>query len=195
MSHYKTLSKRGLALVLALVMLFTLLPVSALAEESENGINPQVETSQDAGINSFDALATAVKGASDVQQTVITLSDSFEASDSIIIGYKNIVLDLNGQTITTTSSKSLFIINNPAGLLTIKDSVGGGTVVCNKSSANLIDVFAGTFVLESGELKAHADNTIAVYIASSSDSNAIITGGRITADNGDAAILDRKSVV
>lgn len=193
MSHYKTLSKRGLALVLALVMLFTLLPVSALAEESENGINPQVETSQDAGINSFDALATAVKGASDVQQTVITLSDSFEASDSIIIGYKNIVLDLNGQTITTTSSKSLFIINNPAGLLTIKDSVGGGTVVCNKSSANLIDVFAGTFVLESGELKAHADNTIAVYIASSSDSNAIITGGRITADNGDAAILNGNS--
>ena len=140
-----------------------------------------------------DALATAVKGASDVQQTVITLSDSFEASDSIIIGYKNIVLDLNGQTITTTSSKSLFIINNPAGLLTIKDSVGGGTVVCNKSSANLIDVFAGTFVLESGELKAHADNTIAVYIASSSDSNAIITGGRITADNGDAAILNGNS--
>lgn len=89
MSHYKTLSKRGLALVLALVMLFTLLPISVLAEEGGDiSTDPQPDVPQDAGIISLEALSKAVDDASEVSPTTITLSASFSTSNSIGIGSK-----------------------------------------------------------------------------------------------------------
>lgn len=71
-------------------------------------------------VGSFEDLQTAISNANTTGVTELKLIDNFDATSTITISGKNIVLDLAGHTITAKSGRVFTLTNNSS--LTIKDS-------------------------------------------------------------------------
>ena len=123
--------KRIFSAILAVIMVFTLLPLSAFAAESE--------------VSDFSELQTAISDGEDIK-----LMASFEATAAIIFPSSyNGTLDLNGFTLSGSLGAHM-ITNN--GTLTIKDDSAEGTGKIEKTNATnqyLIDN-SGTMTIEGG---------------------------------------------
>ena len=119
------------SVALALCLCLTLLPGVARAE--------------DTSVTDEKTLETAVANGGEIQ-----LANNITINSPLTIeSGKNVVLDLNGHTLSSTETdKVLFVINENA-MLTIKDSGTGGTID-GKNQNSGIDVSGGTLILESG---------------------------------------------
>ena len=122
------------------------------------------------GDNTYNSLQTAIDAAG-TNGTMKLIGNGLMASNSTIKNTQNIILDLNGYTITTTST----ITNN--GTFTIKDDSleHNGQIIDNKNLSNPIISNNGTLIINNGNLSAK--NSV---ITSSTSSNITINGGTLT---------------
>ena len=122
------MKKSILALLLAVLMVASLLPTAALADDEAVAITSD--------------LTSLETGAYYVPDGGVTMAGT------VSIDGKNIVLDLKGQTLVGATNMTLFKLENGA-TLTIKDSVGGGKVSTTGTAVYLyngctVDVAGGT---------------------------------------------------
>ena len=146
----------------------------------------QTEESQDAttsdavakiGETQYTSLQEAIDAAG-IGDTVVVTSDVSVTGALTIAADKQIVLDLNGKTVTVTNTSQRQI--SVSGELTIKDSVGGGvlTSAYAKSAVQLICILDnGKVTLESGTLSSKTSYSgSSVYVAKGTFS---MTGGSV----------------
>ena len=122
------MKKSILALLLAVLMVASLLPATALAEGEAVAI-----TSDMTNLEAGDYY---------VPDGGVTMADTVSIDDKVV------VLDLKGQTLVGANNKTLFKLENGASL-TIKDSVGGGKISTTGTAVYLyegctVDVAGGT---------------------------------------------------
>ena len=158
----------------------------------------------------YASLADAIAAAEDGVQTTITMIDnSVETGTITIASTKNIVLDLNGYTVSyseNASNKSVYFITNK-GTLTIKDTSenGNGNIefTANPYNTNYsketvtIYNLDGTLNLQSGKITNASGGGLAYAVNNSSnawgkgdDKETVfnMTGGVLSAPHGDAAL-------
>ena len=169
------MKKSILAILLALVMVASLLPATALADEDWTEVS------------SAEEMTDALAGGGNIK-----LTDSFSVYEEVNwVVTKSVVIDLNGKSITSTYNKSnyyLFMING--GSLTILDNSAGEEgkiqVNANNSRAIGIDGTGSKFTLESGTIAASYE---ALEFKSSAVNSVVnINGGTMTAQNGNKTI-------
>ena len=169
------MKKSILAILLALVMVASLLPFGALADDTWT----EVDTA--------DKFSTALAAGGNIK-----LTGSFIVTDEVNwVVSKNVVLDLNGKSITSTFNKSnYYLININGGALTILDSTTGktGKIEVNARNSKVITL-SGTgsvLTLESGNLVASNE----VLEISSSAVNAVVNikGGKMKATSGNKTL-------
>lgn len=132
------------------------------------------------GVANFATLAEAI-AAAQAGETVTLLADVESVSVTTVVAGKDIVLDLNGKTLTSTANND--ITNNGITIeatakLTVKDSLTGGKVVATGKNSNAIEN-KGTLVIESGSFEA-------VYgaIRALGGSTTTISGGTFASSTG-----------
>ena len=169
------MKKSILAILLALVMVASLLPFGALADDTWT----EVDTA--------DKFSTALAAGGNIK-----LTGSFIVTDEVNwVVSKNVVLDLNGNSITRTFSKSnYYLININGGALTILDSTTEktGKIEVNARNSKVITL-SGTgsvLTLESGNLVASNE----VLEISGSAVNAVVNikGGKMEATSGNKTL-------
>lgn len=118
-----------------------------------------------------EAIAAAQAG-----ETVTLLADVESVSVTTVVAGKDIVLDLNGKTLTSTANNGITI--EATAKLTVKDSLTGGKVVATGKYSNAIEN-KGTLVIESGSFEA-------VYgaIRALGGSTTTISGGTFASSTG-----------
>ena len=123
----------------------------------------------------FATLADAI-AAADAGATVTLLADVESVSVTTVVAGKDIVLDLNGKTLTSTANNGITI--EATAKLTVKDSLTGGKVVATGKYSNAIEN-KGTLVIESGSFEA-------VYgaIRALGGSTTTISGGTFASSTG-----------
>lgn len=109
---------------------------------------PAEDAATSIGEKNYKSLADAIKAAPDNVQTTITLRNACQ-EDVVIPAGKNIVLDLNGQTLS--NSKDHTITNN--GTLTIQ---GDGTIDCTTHARGAVNN-NGTLTISGGTLTRSVD--------------------------------------
>lgn len=180
--------KRIFAMVLAVCMTLTLLPVSALAARSSREDQPLAEVAK--GEESLDrAEAAAAKPAAEVDAQLAAADVSGEMSGSQLLATaaggvitltgdvtltskmgvnKDIVLDLNGHTVTATGSSYFNTIEVYSGkTLTVQDSGVGGKITDSgltgsAFSADGVISSSGTLNLRGGTIESTKTNCVRV---------------------------------
>ena len=109
---------------------------------------PAEQAAASIGAKNYKSLADAIKAAPDNVQTTITLRNACQ-EDVVIPAGNNIVLDLNGQTLS--NSKDHTITNN--GTLTIQ---GDGTIDCTTHARGAVNN-NGTLTISGGTLTRSVD--------------------------------------
>ena len=169
------MKKSILAILLALVMVASLLPFGALADNTWTEVGTAEE------------FASALAAGGNIK-----LTGSFSVTDEVNwVVSKNVVLDLNGNSIKSTFSKSnYYLININGGALTILDSTTEktGKIEVNASNSKVITL-SGTgsvLTLESGNLVASNE----VLEISGSAVNAVVNikGGKMEATSGNKTL-------
>ena len=188
------MKKRVLAIAMSLAMTLSLLPASALA--TETGETPEEETPQSISTNElsepaentditvdvyFDPDVTVVVGSSSSGNNASTVSEAIKGGatdialggdvteDVTIPEGRTVTIDLAGHKLTNSSGHT--ITNN--GVLTIKDSIGNGTVDnVTHAKAAVFNAAGGTVTLNGGNYtrSREANNS-----ASSSGGNSFYT--------------------
>ena len=149
------MKRKFFAAFLSLCMVMSLIPMTALAAQEDDG----------AGTPSTQ-VAT---GLPDAKDGVITLTSNVELEKGVSIVNNDLVIDLNGYTITytgTPTQATAFFNVGASRSLTVRDSKGNGAIIvnedyCRKSNnantsytVRCVQVRAGgTFTLESGTLQ------------------------------------------
>ena len=169
------MKKSILALLLAVLMVASLLPAAALADDIWTEVD------------SAEMFSTALAAGGNIK-----LTGSFSVTDEVNwVVSKNVVLDLNGNSITSTFSKSnYYLININGGALTILDSTTEktGKIEVNARNSKVITL-SGTgsvLTLESGNLVASNE----VLEISGSAVNAVVNikGGKMEATSGNKTL-------
>lgn len=144
-------SKKGLALLVAALLVFALLPGAALAKTA------------DGGVETVDELTSAINAGGNVK-----LGTNIEITNENLgykISGKSVVLDLNGFALKRagTTQTALFQISN-GGSLTITDSKGTGSI----TSSYPVDLRSNsTFVLNGGAITSPKGAAIDIYTLAS----------------------------
>ena len=197
--------KKLLALLMALVMTLSLMPVTALAEgEASENVAMIGEVGYSSLADAIGAVPT-----DGTETTIEMIADSTENTDAVITiaATKNIILDLKGKTITGsgTAGDSRFLVNY--GTLTIKDTSDNadGKITFSTSHPDTsygkenITIYniGGTLNLQSGTIENMSNGYCTYAVNNSSnawgngdDKETVfnMTGGVISAPNGDAAL-------
>ncbi len=171
----RIVSKKGLALLVAALLVFALLPGAALADE------PVAQIGTTEGTTEYDSLTDALSAAGEGQIVKViantTVSGSFELTTTI-------TLDLNGKTVDWTTSDSV-ALNVTAGTLTIQDSATGGalniTSTSTKANAYGICARGGNLVLKSGTVSysTTTNGSACAAIATGGTSGLTMEGGTV----------------
>ena len=128
------------SMMLAVIMVLSLLPVTALAEydtdnlplqPTSSGIQEVEENTTDVaqiGESKYDTLSEALNAVKDGETIKVLASATVEMTDTYEITDKAITLDLNGQTVTWKSSAKNMIEIGADGGLTIQDATDAGVL-------------------------------------------------------------------
>ena len=153
----------------------------------------------------YASLADAVAAVpTDGTATTITMiADSTESGFIEIAATKNIVLDLNGYTVSSTASGNSWRLIANKGTLTIKDSSNPSTgkITANGtvSGGELATIYnlGGTLNVQSGKIEYTGNYYISYAVSNSSNAWGVnddketvfnMTGGVLSAPSGDASL-------
>ena len=135
------------------------------------------------GEDKYFTLAEAVEKADNA--TVKLLQDVKE--NITIAEGKTLTLDLNGKTLTSNGSHA--ILNQ--GNLTVKDSVGGGAVVCPDAGKSALQNEPGaTATIESGKLHKNRNVDSSDYYVITNHGKLVINGGEIVSDSANSSAIE-----
>ncbi len=212
------LFKRGLYLVMCLVMVMALVPKTVFAAETTADVDT-IETFQDAVENED---ITTIKLAKDLDFT-----NDWEANSSHVLDIKNKTLDLNGYTIIANNfslvfqgtdcsikngkmdsnggSYALFIGNDDNatknfvvdgvklnGGINIFDTTSVTINNCEVSGTSYYAVYCdegGTATIESGKYSSKSTKANALFALSNNNSTLNISGGTFKVDTGQSLVL------
>ena len=146
------MKRKFLSILLTLAMALTLLPVSAMAEETPVEAPAETKVAK-VGNDEYDTLQAAVNATTTENSTVTLLKDVTE--DITIPTGVTVMLDLSGKTLTNKAGKHTITVEN-GGKLNISDSVGTG-VVDNTSHGKGAIVNSGEVTLNGGTFKRSAE--------------------------------------
>lgn len=167
------MKKRIWAWMLTICLVLTMMPMSVFATDTEStdeNVAEVDETTSSLKVATYDELVEALAG--EAKEIVITQSID-------IPGTENVILDLNGKTITgdvdssRTDGGHIYAINN-YGNLTINDTVGSGKI----SSRGIYNY--GNLTLNGGIIDA-CDGNGGYAVSNESGSTFIMNGGTLTA--------------
>ncbi|MBQ6339143.1 MAG: hypothetical protein IJI36_08370 [Kiritimatiellae bacterium] len=148
----------------------------------------------------YTSLAKAIAAVpTDGTATTITMiANSAETTMSTVQAGKNIVLELNGKTVSATASGTNWHLIENAGTLTIQDSVGGGLITADGTCGGELSVVyncGGTLNLVSGTISYTGNYYMAYAVCNSSNawgsdivSTFNMTGGTLSCPTGDQAL-------
>lgn len=119
----------------------------------------------------YSSLQDAITAASNGGTIKVENGSVSIASASTVASGSIVTLDLNGQTINTSSSGRITV--ESGGTLTVKDSVGNGTITGNVT--RILDVY-GKATLESGSIHSTGGYTVQVR----ADGEFLMSGGTIS---------------
>ncbi len=164
----------------------------------------------------YTSLTEALNQAADGQTVKVIAPAAVKLSETYTLTGKSVTLDLNGQTVTWTSSaKDVIAVKNGGGL-TIQDSTGGaGALNIVSTSANLyhkgvavgftgrLDIQSGTLSYENDAKKGYAVHTIssasftmsggAVEISGAVDCGMYLSGTGLHQFTGGSILLDKNT--
>ncbi len=178
------MAKRLMCIVLSVLMIIAVLPTGVIAEadvgEANEGISLAAEettyvaTITDTG-ESYESLSDAISAAEE-GETVQLLSDITLTSAITIASGADIILDLNGYTLTRSSSANSLAVS---GTLTLEDSSEEGTgEITNGSSYGAVRVQSGgTFIMNGGTI-TDTSSYYGVYIGA--NGVFIMNGGTVS---------------
>ncbi len=136
------------------------------------------------GDQGYETLQAAIDAAGETETTITLVDDVTDISTVEVDEKQNIILDLNGKTISTAESgtsqgyvKHYYAINN-YGTLQIKDSVGTG-----KISSRGLDNY-GTMIIESGTFEIADSKNGGANVYNEEDCDLTINGGTFNVPNG-----------
>ncbi len=171
-------AKKILALLLSLIMVFSLCNVAMFAEGTAVA---EVNGTQ------YGTLAEAIAAVpTDGTETTITMIADGSAADLVIAANQNIVLDLNGKTITANCAMGHNPFKVTAGTLTVRDTseTGTGKIYSSDTASALGAAIkaeqSGSLVFESGCVEAG----LPISFSSTAASSLTITGGTFTRTKG-----------
>ncbi len=158
------------------------------------------------GTTKYETLAEAIAAVptTGAETTITMIADSAEPAVITVASGKNVVLDLNGKTVSyTTDAKSVYFLTNE-GTLTIQDNSenADGQVLLTAQpdtgySKETVTIYncGGTLTLASGTIKNATAGGLAYAVNNSSNawgSDVVSTfnmeGGTVSAPSGDAAL-------
>ena len=162
----------------------------------------QIVTNEGASTNKYESLRAAIEAVptTGTATTITMIDDSAEAAVITIPATKNVVLDLNGKTVSATAAGSEWHLIVNRGVLTVQDSVGGGAITADGTVTGELSVIyniGGTLNLVSGTISYTGNWYIGYAVCNSSNAWGVnddkvavfnMTGGTISAPNGDAAL-------
>ncbi len=134
-----------ISIILSVLLLFSVMPMTVLASDSVASV-----TNIFGEVTEFNSLVEAKDYAcANVGSTLTLLSDIEVGANEFHIIDCDFTLELNGKTLSSTSSNVIYI--HRGGKLTIKDSVGTGVVTCADSPKNASAiVHCGELLVEGG---------------------------------------------
>ena len=132
----------------------------------------------------YETLTQAIAAAQNGQ--TVTLLQDVQGSITIAAG-KTLTLDLGGKTLTSQDNHA--ILNQ--GNLTIRDSVGGGAVVCPAAGKSALQNEPGaTAVIESGKLYKNRNADSSDYYVITNPGTLTIEGGEIVSDSVNSSAIE-----
>lgn len=135
------------------------------------------------GGDKYFTLTEAIKEADNA--TVKLLQDTKE--NITIAEGKTLTLDLNGRILTSNGDHA--ILNQ--GDLTVKDSVGGGAVVCPDAGKSALQNEPGaTATIESGKLHKNRNVDSRDYYVITNHGTLVINGGEIVSDSANSSAIE-----
>ncbi len=158
--------KKISSIFLGLMLTLALLPAGIFAGEGETTNVAKIGTTE------YATLQAAVDAATD-GATIILLKNVNTDSTIVIPEGKNIILNTNGKTLTSTATQ--YAINN-LGTLTIN----GGGVIVHKNPGNSVVRTLGKLTLEKVAIETPGDGKIAVKV----DENGKDKGGSLIVNEG-----------
>ena len=160
--------KKLLALLMALVMTLSLMPVTAFAE---GGNVAKI------GSNEYETLQAAIAAAND-GDTVTLINDAIGIGSDGIQVPTNLTLDLNGHTISNGDDMIMAVSSGKN--LVIKDETGEGKIISayNNDGAFLVNP-GSSIVLEGGTVI----NEEGSPFGTTSNASVVINGGKVVTNN------------
>lgn len=132
----------------------------------------------------YTTLAEAVSAAGTTTSVIKVLENTELSFDKVKVGdSQNITLDLNGKKVT--NNETMYAIQVIGGQLTVKDSVGNGSITdTGEGPKSIISASNGKIIVESGSLiKSNSeDSKYDCRVMSGND--IVINGGTITSTGG-----------
>ena len=154
--------KKILSMFMVLCMVVTMLPGTALAEESGVSNEADLDT----------AIATVAEGGTIMLEDNITLA----ATVTIASGNnKSFTLDLNGHTLDGGSNAA--IVHNGGGTLTITDTAGGGKITCAYYNGGTIGLNGGSVVVNAGTVANTNSTGLAIF--NEGTGSVVVNGGAV----------------
>lgn len=166
----KTNARKYISLLLALCMVMSLLPATALAADGNC-------TGDHSGWKALSGSISSLSGNCYLTGNV-TVSKEIQTSGDL-------TLCLNGHTLNL-SGKALFV---DSGSFTLCDCKGGGEITGGGTSASAVKVNDGSFIMNGGTITGNAGGGVQVASANGTASF-IMNGGSITGNTCDSSTYD-----
>ena len=178
--------KKILSLLTAAAMTLSLGITSVSADTTEEAGGAVAKI----GETGYTSLAAAFNDAAN-KDTITVVADTSIIGDAVSFNSKSVTLDLNGKTITAENKVSGYIVLTDNASLTLKDTVGGGSIISKTrydgttdTTKPVINVDNGsTFTMQSGTIESACEEDPANNGNSSvgvwKNSSATINGGTI----------------
>ena len=183
------MKKKLCSILLALTMVLTLLPVSALAEDEAPAEAPATSNVAKIGDHEYATLAEAVNAA-ESGTTITLLSDVTNGDGVIVPSSKNFTLDFANHTYTVTQNLAGSEKTKSQCFQLLKDSTltfKNGTIACDNSGVAMIIQNYANLTLDGMTINGNTMTRTGTYAMSNNNGNVVIKDTTIIAKSGDVA--------
>ena len=183
------MKKKLCSILLALTMVLTLLPVSALADVGAPAEAPATSNVAKIGDHEYATLAEAVNAA-ESGTTITLLSDVTNGDGVIVPSSKNFTLDFANHTYTVTQNLAGSEKTKSQCFQLLKDSTltfKNGTIACDNSGVAMIIQNYANLTLDGMTINGNTMTRTGTYAMSNNNGNVVIKDTTIIAKSGDVA--------
>lgn len=145
--------------------------------EKKSSVEATIKVGDKAPVERATVMEALKEAAGSNEDCYITLQSNCQMTEKLEIMSRNkITIDLNGFVLVSQGTSRLELIGEEDNVI-VKSSVDGGAIEQNAAGSAVLNMTAGTFTLESGELRSANNATTMTCTISGGTIN--INGGRI----------------